>query len=320
MKVDRSFVRTFVLGLFATSLLAATGAAQGVGYCFGDVGSGTPCPCNNDNDGSLVGAGCANGVFASGAKLAGSGTASLVNDTLRLLTRHLEPNNAGLYFQADNDLSPGIVWGDGLRCAGGSLKRLGVRFSDASGYSDTSGLPQSISAKAGNIQPGDTKYYQCWYRTTNDPPCGPGVNDFNASNGYAVTWTLDGGPYAGMVPIPGGEFQMGDHYNLGWIDESPVHAVYVDAFYMDVFEVTNQQYADYLNTALAQGRITVSAGAVYQASGAGERLCQTIVSVRPAIRPADCLGAGDVLAVYAGPLARAAPHSAGVSSCTRLAG
>jgi len=159
----------------------------GTGYCFGD-GSGTPCPCSNNNDGSLPGAGCDNGVFASGAKLTGSGIASLSSDTLRLSTRHLEPNNAGLYFQANNDLSPGVPWGDGLQCAGGSLKRLGVRFANSSGYSDTSGLPLPISVKAGNISPGDTKRYQCWYRTTVAPPCGVGVNEFNASNGYAVTW------------------------------------------------------------------------------------------------------------------------------------
>ena len=42
---------------------------QCYGYCFGDPGSGTPCPCGNDNDGSVPGSGCANGVFTSGAQL-----------------------------------------------------------------------------------------------------------------------------------------------------------------------------------------------------------------------------------------------------------
>jgi len=160
----------------------------GTAYCFGDPGSGTPCPCGNDNDGSVPGSGCDNGVFAEGAKLVGAGVASLGNDTLVLSCTGLEPSNSGLYFQANNDLSPGNVWGDGLQCAGGQLKRLGVRFSDAGGYSDTSGYPQPISVKAGNILPGDVKRYQCWYRTTVNPPCGAGVNDFNASNGLAVTW------------------------------------------------------------------------------------------------------------------------------------
>jgi len=92
---------------------------------------------------------------------------------------------SGLFFQANNDLSPGNVWGDGLQCAGGGLKRLGVRFSDGSGYSDTSGWATPISVKAGNILAGDTKYYQLWYRNPYMSPCG---TQFNASNGYAITW------------------------------------------------------------------------------------------------------------------------------------
>jgi hypothetical protein len=157
----------------------------GTAYCFGDPGSGTPCPCNNDNEGSILGSGCANGVFASGAQLTGSGVASLTADTLILATTGLEPSNNGLYFQAQNDLSPGLAWGDGLRCAGADLIRLGVRFADSSGASDTSGYPYTISAKAGNISSGDTKYYQCWYRSPLNSPCG---SDFNSSNGYAITW------------------------------------------------------------------------------------------------------------------------------------
>ena len=38
---------------------------------------------------------------------------------------------------------------------------------------------------AGNVTAGDTKYYQLWYRNPLNSPC---ANDFNASNGVAVTW------------------------------------------------------------------------------------------------------------------------------------
>ena len=57
----------------------------------------------------------------------------------------------------------------------------------------------------------------------------------------------------GMVLIPAGEFQMGS--NSGSFDEKPVHSVYVDAFYMDKYEVTNAQYAAFLN---AKGKHTES--------------------------------------------------------------
>jgi hypothetical protein len=158
-------------------------------YCFGELGSGTPCPCLNDNDGSVPESGCANGAFASGARLTSSGTASVTADTLVLSTSHLEPNNSGLYFQANNDLSPGLFWGDGLQCAGGGLIRLGVRFSDGSGHSDTSGYPHTISERSATfghpISAGETLYYQCWYRNVNGSPCG---TQFNTSNGYGVIW------------------------------------------------------------------------------------------------------------------------------------
>ncbi len=154
-------------------------------YCSGDPGAGTPCPCGNDNDSLVPYSGCANGVYSSGARLFWLGEASVSADTLVLKTTGMEPSNSGLYFQANNDLSPGSAWGDGLRCAGGQLKRLGVVFATGAGVSDTSGFALPISVKAGNIQVGDTKYYQCWYRNPLNSPCG---GEFNTSNGLSVTW------------------------------------------------------------------------------------------------------------------------------------
>jgi len=62
--------------------------------------------------------------------------------------------------------------------------------------------------------------------------------------GEEIIWEKDG---ARMRLIPAGDFEMGDHFNEGSSNERPVHTVYVDAFYMDVYEVTNAMYADFLN-------------------------------------------------------------------------
>ncbi|MFC1715641.1 formylglycine-generating enzyme family protein [Candidatus Poribacteria bacterium] len=51
----------------------------------------------------------------------------------------------------------------------------------------------------------------------------------------------------GMVLIPAGEFDMGDAFNEGGANELPVHAVYLDDFYMDVYEVTNAQYKEFVD-------------------------------------------------------------------------
>ena len=66
----------------------------------------------------------------------------------------------------------------------------------------------------------------------------------------------DGTP---MVLIPAGEFQMGNRWedaaenpNRGkgyFKDQQPIHTVYVDAFFMDIYEVTNEQYQKFLEAA-----------------------------------------------------------------------
>ena len=50
-----------------------------------------------------------------------------------------------------------------------------------------------------------------------------------------------------MVLIPAGEFQMGSNHSDAEDDEKPVHTVYVDAFYMDKYEVTNAQFKAFVN-------------------------------------------------------------------------
>ena len=50
-----------------------------------------------------------------------------------------------------------------------------------------------------------------------------------------------------MVLIPAGEFQMGSNHSEAYGDEKPVHTVYVDAFYIDIYEVTNAQYKKFVD-------------------------------------------------------------------------
>ena len=86
------------------------------------------------------------------------------------------------------------------------------------------------------------------------------VKNLRVRRGYPLTWefeltkkelakTLIGQDGVEMMLIPAGEFQMGS--NDGYGNEEPVHTVYVDAFYMDKYEVTNAEYAAFLN---AQGK------------------------------------------------------------------
>lgn len=84
------------------------------------------------------------------------------------------------------------------------------------------------------------------------------------SRGFRVVRDL---PPADLVKIPGGTFQMGNLKGAdeGGDDELPFINPAVDSFCMGKTEITNQQYCDFLNSALQQGLITVIFDAVYQA-------------------------------------------------------
>ncbi len=78
-----------------------------------------------------------------------------------------------------------------------------------------------------------------------------------------------------MVSIPGGTFQMGDEDGDLSSECRPVHTVTVSSFEINIYEVTNAQYAEYLNEALASGNIEeIQSGDVYGKTGAwsGQRL------------------------------------------------
>jgi len=84
-----------------------------------------------------------------------------------------------------------------------------------------------------------------------------------------------------MQHIQGGTFAMGDHHDLGGAehrnDEVPVHLVTLDNFYIGVYEITNQEYCDFLNDALLEEQIAVDAGYVTY-TRTGELLCDTYQS------------------------------------------
>jgi hypothetical protein len=126
-------------------------------------------------------------VNAAGAHLAGSGVASISNDTLSLDGSGMT-NSSALYFQGTTQVAAGAggVFGDGLRCAGGSVIRLGTKINTngSSSYPGSGGsLPISVK---GADAAGNTRTYQCWYRNA-AAFCNP--ETFNLTNGGQTTWT-----------------------------------------------------------------------------------------------------------------------------------
>jgi hypothetical protein len=151
-------------------------ASPGTGYCSGD-GTSTACPCGP----GAAGNGCPNSVNQNGASLAGTGTASIAADTLVLEGRGM-PNNSALYLQGTTRIA--VVFGDGLRCAGGAVIRLGIESNvgGASRYPGT-GDP-SVSVRGLVTAPG-TRTYQVWYRNAANFCTS---STFNLSNGLQLNW------------------------------------------------------------------------------------------------------------------------------------
>lgn len=85
--------------------------------------------------------------------------------------------------------------------------------------------------------------------------CGSDSDDDATVSG--ITW----------ITIPEGHFFMGTFDDSLHPEEAPVHTVNLDAFQISQTEITNAQYADYLNDALEEGYVFATASKVYGAVG-----------------------------------------------------
>src|SRR5205085_11567520 len=94
----------------------------GTTFCDGSgSGSQTACPCGNASPPADA-VGCLNSL-GLGAWLRPTGGPILSNDTVVLYGAQMPANAPALYFQGTSEQNNGhgSVFGDGLRCAGGSI-------------------------------------------------------------------------------------------------------------------------------------------------------------------------------------------------------
>ena len=156
---------------------------QTTAYCFGD-GSGTTCPCGNLG---APGRGCASSFSSLGARLRSSGLASVSADSLVLAGDDLS-NSVVVLFQgtAQQNGGAGAAFGDGLRCAGGSILRIGYSATSGGAMSYPGPGQQPVSVRGAIPAAGGGRGYQIWYRNvanycTSSP--------YNLSNGLWIVWT-----------------------------------------------------------------------------------------------------------------------------------
>jgi len=146
---------------------------------------GLPCPCGNSG---AVGHGCGNSVNPAGALLEASGISKLSADSL-VISGSGMPSSSALYFQGSTQVNGGmgVVFGDGKRCVGPGLVRLGTKLNALGTSSYPGGGDLPISIKGQITAPGGFRYYQVWYRNA-AAFCTAAT--FNLSNGMRVEWAL----------------------------------------------------------------------------------------------------------------------------------
>lgn len=155
-------------------------------FCVGD-GSQVACPCGN-NGAPLHG--CANSVSAAGARIVGTGGASVATDTLTLVVHDLPRNASVTIFQGTGYQLPsgfGAPFGDGLRCVGAPFVRLGNRLASngALVFGATVATDPRISIQGLIGASGGTRTYQAFYRNSANFCTASPVN---LSNGIQIDW------------------------------------------------------------------------------------------------------------------------------------
>jgi hypothetical protein len=169
-------------------LLCDRGAPTGTTFCAGDGSSGS-CPCANFGS---FGRGCANSAATGGAFLTASGLPALANDTLALTCTGELPGVSSIFLQGDAAIAP-VTFGDGLRCVGGSLRRMYLHTAVGGTVNAPLAGELTISARSAALgdplAAGATRYYQVYYRDPVASFCpNPPGNSWNISSALSVVW------------------------------------------------------------------------------------------------------------------------------------
>ena len=151
------------------------------------------CPCANPP--IAFGRGCDNSAATGGASLYWSGNASLGNDTLVFATSFERPHALSILMQGTVQVASGMVYGQGIRCVGGTLRRLFFETSDNNGAISAPGIGETVtisqrSAQRGDpLSPGDVRYYMVYYRDPIVLGACPPFATFNDSVAAQMNWS-----------------------------------------------------------------------------------------------------------------------------------
>jgi len=161
---------------------------SGTPFCFGDGTQALACPCGNTGVG---GHGCDNSSATGGAQLTSIGATSINYDSLQFTSSGEKPSATSVFLQGSTQNS-GTVFGQGVRCLGGSLKRLYVKTAAGGVAAAPVGADASVHARSAALgdalSAGMTRYYQVYYRDPAVLGSCPSTSTFNISQGLSISW------------------------------------------------------------------------------------------------------------------------------------
>ena len=165
--------------------------------------------------------------------------------------------NNGASVTPDRVVTLNLAWSDG---AGAGVSRM--RLSDDGAHWTVWSPPSATRAHALRLLDG--------YHTVRAQYMDGAGNYSAACNDY-IKLKLPPCPME-MVPVAAGTFTMGnsgvgDDAVVGQPDEFPAHSVTLSSFQIGKHDVTNRQYCEVLNWALARGCLTDSTGAAWTGAG-----------------------------------------------------
>jgi len=170
------------LGSF-TLQVAGSACDTSIPFCTGDTP--TACPCGNAGN---PGRGCASSFSSQGAVIYSTGRSSVSSDSVGLRVEGASPSFVTL-FQGTTQVNggAGVLFGDGRRCAGGSVTRIVLRIANGGTLAYPSLVGDQPVSVVGQVPAGATRTYQGWYRDSQLSYCMS--ETFNLTNGMSLTWT-----------------------------------------------------------------------------------------------------------------------------------
>jgi Tol biopolymer transport system component len=180
-------------GIEDTFLFDRFGGTHFTSACDPGVAGVLACPCSNAPSGPARG--CDNSSGTGGAILSASGGTYLSSDSLMFTTTGERPTAFSVVSQWASSNPSGAVFGMGIRCTSGTLKRLYTKSAISGSITAPDfGLGDSQvsvrSAALGDpILAGDSRWYFIYYRDSIVLGGCPVTSTFNCTQTGQVTWS-----------------------------------------------------------------------------------------------------------------------------------